>query len=316
MYRWIRALAVVFSIIQPAFAQEFPTTLVRMIVGFPPGGGADLTARLVSRKLNEIWGRPVVVENRPGAGGNLAAALVARAKPDGYTLIVMPGPAAPSLYPELTFDLRTQFAPIKLAGRGPNVLVLHPSVPASNVKELIALARSQPGKLNYASSGVGITPHLAAELFRKMTNTNLVHVPYKGAGPAVSDLVGGHVDLMIVSIPSVLGQIQSNRLKALGVTSLQRSPMLPHVPSLDEAGVPGYESYQWWGVLAPAGTPREIIAKLNSAMVKGLNAADIRKRLEEEGAEVVANSPSEFGDFFQKELAKWDSLISPAKKGS
>ena len=313
MVRWLAALAFAPWFIQPAPAQEFPVKSVRIVVGFPPGGGADLTARLISPKLNEAWARPVIIDNRPGAGGNLAADIVAKAPADGYTLIVMPGPGAPSLYPNLPFDTRKDFAPITLAGRGPNVLVVHPSVPAANVKELIALARTRAGGLNYASSGIGITPHLSAELFRKMAKVNIVHVPYKGAGPAVSDLVGGHVDLMIVSIPSVLGQIKGGRLKALGVTSLRRSPMLPEVPTLDQAGVPGYESYQWWGLLAPAGTPPDIIVKLNSALVKALNSPDVRKRYVDEGAEVVANSPAEFGDFFQKELTKWDGLVVPGK---
>jgi len=314
MYRLSSLLVIAFSVIQPALAQDFPTRPVRIIVGFPPGGGADLTARLISPKLNEAWGRPVIVDNRPGAGGNLAAELVAKASPDGYTIMVMPGPGAPSLYPKLPFDLRKDFAPITLAGRSPNVLVVHPSVPVSTVKALIALARSQSGKLNYASSGIGITPHLSGELFRKMAKVNIVHVPYKGAGPAVSDLVGGHVDLMIVSIPSVLGQINAHRLKALGVTSLQRSSMLPNVPTLNEAGVPGYESHQWWSLLAPAGTPSEIVMKLNAALVKALNAADVKKRFAEEGAEVVANTPAEFGDFFQKEITKWDGLFTAVAK--
>ncbi len=316
MYRCIGFLAIACSVVQPALAQDFPTRPVRIIVGFPPGGGADLAARLVAPKLNEAWAHPVIVDNRPGAGGNLAAELVAKAGADGHTIIVMPGPAALSLFPKLAFDLRKDFAPITLAGRAPNVLVVHPSVPASTVKGLIALAKSQPGKLNYASSGIGLTPHLSGELFRKMTKVNIVHVPYKGAGPAVSDLLGGHVDMLSSSIPSVLGQIKSQRLRALAVTSLQRSLMLPDVPTLNEAGVPGYELYGWWGMLAPAGTPSAIVMKLNAALVRGLNAADIRKRFADEGVEVVANTPAEFGDFFQKEITKWDSLFTVVAKPS
>jgi len=316
MYRWSGLLAIACSVIQPTFAQDFPTRPVRIIVGFPPGGGADLAARLVAPKLNEAWAHPVIVDNRPGAGGNLAAELVAKASADGHTIIVMPGPAALSLFPKLPFDLRKDFAPITLSGRAPNVLVVHPSVPASTVKELIALVKSQPGKLNYASSGIGLTPHLSGELFRKMTKVNIVHVPYKGAGPAVSDLLGGHVDMLSSSIPSVLGQIKSQRLRALAVTSLQRSLMLPDVPTLNEAGVRGYELYGWWGMLAPAGTPSAIVIKLNAALVKGLNAADIRKRFADEGVEVVANTPAEFGDFFQKEITKWDGLFTVVAKPS
>jgi tripartite-type tricarboxylate transporter receptor subunit TctC len=306
-------LAMMCTPIVTAIAQDFPSKPVRVVVGFPPGGGADMTARIVAQKLNEIWARPVIVDNRPGAGGNVAAELVAKGTADGYAILVMPGPAAPSLYPKLAFDFRNDFAPITLAGRGPNVLVVHPSVPAASVRELIALAKAQPAKLNYASSGVGITPHLAGELFRKMANIDIVHVPYKGAGPAVTDLVAGHVELMIVSIPSVLGYVQARRLRALGVTSLRRSSMLPQVPSVDEAGVRGYETYQWWGVVAPAATPSDTVAKLNAAIVKGLNASDAKKRYADEGAEVVANSPAEFGDFFQKELTKWDRVMSASK---
>ncbi len=316
MYRWIGLLTIACSVIQPVLAQDFPTRPVRIIVGFPPGGGADLAARLVAPKLNEAWAHPVIVDNRPGAGGNLAAELVAKASADGHTVIVMPGPAALSLFPKLAFDLRKDFAPITLAGRAPNVLVVHPSVPASTVKALIALAKSRPGKLNYASSGIGLTPHLSGELFRKMTKINIVHVPYKGAGPAVSDLLGGHVDMLSSSIPSLLGQIKSQRLRALAVTSLQRSSMLPDVPTLNEAGVPGYELNGWWGMLAPAGTPSAIVIKLNAALVKGLNAADIRKRFADEGVEVVANTPLEFGDFFQKEITKWDGLFTVMAKPS
>jgi tripartite-type tricarboxylate transporter receptor subunit TctC len=303
-------LAIACVHIAPATAQDFPSKPVRVVVGFPPGGGADMTARVVAQKLNEIWARPVIVDNRPGAGGNVAAELVAKVAPDGYTILVMPGPAAPSLYPKLSFDFRKDFAPVTLAGRAPNVLVVHPSLPASSVKQLIALAKAQPGKLNYASSGVGITPHLAAELFRKMAGIDIVHVPYKGAGPAVTDLVAGHVELMIVSIPSVLGYVQASRLRALGVSSLKRSPTLPQVPSINEAGLRGYESYQWWGVVAPAAIPADILDKVNAAIVKGLNASDAKKRYADEGAEVVANSPAEFREFFQKELVKWDRVVS------
>ena len=318
MYRWIGLLASVFAVIQPAPAQDFPVPkkTIRLIVGFPPGGGADLAGRLVAKKLNEVWAQQVIVDNRPGAGGNLAAELVAKAAPDGYTLIVMPGPAALSLSPKLPFDMRKDFAPITLAGRAPNVLVVHTSVRASTLKELIALARSQPGKLNYASSGIGLTPHLSGELLRKMANVNIVHVAYKGAGPAVSDLLGGHVDMLSSSIPSVLGYTKSQRLRALAVTSLQRSMMLPEVPTMNEAGVPGYELNGWWGMLVPAGTPSGIVMKLNAEMVKALTAADTRKSFAEGGVDVVANTPAEFGDFFQKEITKWDSLFTGAAKPS
>jgi tripartite-type tricarboxylate transporter receptor subunit TctC len=318
MHRWMGVLCMVLSTIQPASAQDFPVPgrPVRIIVGFPPGGGADLAARLLAPKLSESWAHPVIVDNRPGAGGNLAAEFVARAAPDGHTIIVMPGPAALSLFPEVPFDLKNDFAPITLAGRSPNVVVVHPSVPASTVKELIALARSQPGKLNYASSGIGLTPHLSGELLRRMTSTDIVHVPYKGAGPAVTDLVGGRVHLMSVSITAVLGFIRDQRLRAIGVTSLERWFLLPDVPTLHEAGVPGYELYGWWGILAPAKTPREVVMKLNAAAVEGLNSADIRKRFAAEGVEVVANTPAQFSDFLYEEVAKWDALFAGSAKPS
>ena len=312
IYSRIGSLMILLSVAQAAFAQDFPAPgkPVRVIVGFPPGGGADLAARILAPKLSETWNHPVIVDNRPGAGGNLGAELVAKASPDGHTLLVMPGPSALSLFPKLAFDMRRDFAPITLAGRAPNVVVVHPSVPASTVQELIALARSQPGKLNYASSGLGLTPHLSGELFRKMTKTNIVHIPYKGAGPAVTDLLGGHVDMLSVSIPAVLGFIKSRRLRALGVTSDKRWFLLPDVPTLHEAGVPGYELYGWWGLFAPSKTPPDVVNKAHAAAAKGLNSADVKKRFADEGVEVVANTPAQFGDFFQKEITKWDGLFA------
>jgi tripartite-type tricarboxylate transporter receptor subunit TctC len=249
------ALLVVTS--AAAFAQGFPAKTVRVVVGFPPGGAADIAARLISQKLGDLWGRQVIVDNRPGAGGNLAADMVAKAAPDGYTLHLAFGPTAPSMYPKLPFDPQKDFAPITLMAQSPMVLVVHPSLPASNVKELIALARSHPGKLNYASTGVGITVHLAMEQFRIMAKVNIVHVPYKGASPAVVDLVGGQVELTILSTSSILGQIKTQRVRALAVTSLERSFMLPDVPTLNEAGVAGYETTIWWGLSAPASTRRQ-----------------------------------------------------------
>lgn len=308
----VAALAVLLISITSVMAQDYPLRPIRLVVGFAPGGGADSAARAVARKLNDTWGQPVVVDNRAGAGGNIAAEIVARAAPDGYTLLITsPGPVAinPALYPRLPYDPQKDLAPVTLVAAGPNVLVLHPNVPASNVQELIALARSKPGGLNYASSGIGTTPHLSGELFKLAAKVNMVHVAYKSAGPAVIDLIGGRVDLMLVSVPSVLTQIRALRLKALAVTSLKRSSALPELPTLDESGLPGFEVSAWWGLLVTAGTSRDLIAKLNTAVVKSLNSGDTKERLAAEGAEVVGNTPAEFGDFIRKETAKWAGVI-------
>jgi tripartite-type tricarboxylate transporter receptor subunit TctC len=311
--RWHSAgLAIIFLSITPVMGRDYPIKPIRLVVGFAPGGGADGVARSVAKQLNETWGRSVIVDNRAGAGGNIAAEIVASAVPDGYTLLITsPGPIVinPALYPRLPYDPQKDLAPITLVAAGPNVLVLNPGVRASNVQELIALARSKPGGLNYASSGIGSTPHLSGELFKLAAKINLVHVAYKGAGPAVIDLMGGRVELMLVSAPSVLTQIRAHRLRALAVTSLKRSPALPELPTLDESGLPGFEATAWWGLLVTAGVSRDLIAKLNAAVVKSLNSGDTKERLAAEGAEVVGNTPAEFGDFIRKETTKWANVI-------
>ena len=299
-----------------ALALNFPERPMRIVVGFVPGGGADATARLVAHKLYETWGKPVVVDNRAGAGGNFAAEIVAKSAPDGYTLLLTsPGPVVinPSLYRQLAYNPERDLAPVTLVASGPNVLAVRPALPASDVRDLIALARGKPGSLTFASSGIGSIPHLSAELFKTAAKVELVHVAYKGAGPAVIDLIAGRVDLMFVSAQSALSQIRAQRLKALAVTSLNRSATLPELPTLDEAGVPGYESVAWWGLLVPAGTPREIVVKLNTAVVKSLSQPDTKEKLASEGAEIVANSPAQFHDFLRKEAAKWANVIDAAK---
>ncbi len=296
-------------------AQDFPSKPVRLVVGFPPGGGADGAARAVAQKLNEVWGQPVVVDNRAGAGGNVAADIVAHAVADGHTLLITsPGPLVinPVLYGNLPYDAQKDFAPITLIAAGANVLVVHPSVSANSTHELMALARSKAGGLNYASSGIGTIPHLSGELFRIAAKLPLTNIVYKGAGAAVIDLVAGRVDLMLVSVPSVLTQIRAKRLRALAVTTLKRAAALPELPTLDESGVPGYESIAWWGVLAPAGTPRAVVTTLNKTIVKSLNAADTRERLATEGAEVAGNTPAEFDVFLKREVKKWTGVIRTA----
>lgn len=293
-------------------AQDFPLRPVRLIVGFAPGGGADRAARLVAQKLNDAWGQSVVVDNRPGADGNVATEIVSKAAPDGYTLLLSsPGPivTSPFLYTKLPFDPQKDFAPITLIGSTASVMAVHPSVPVSNVRELIALARSRPGGLNFASSGFGSTPHLAMALFMSAAQINMVHVPYKGSGPAVIELMAGHVDATIVGIPTLLPHIRAQRAKAIAVTSLKRSAALPEVPTVDESGVPGYETFTWWGLLAPAGVPASLIARINQIVVKSLKSPEMREALARTGADAIGNSPDEFRAFVQKESAKWSRFI-------
>ncbi len=292
-----------------------PNKPIRIVVGFPPGGGADVVARLIAQKLHETWGQTVVVDNRPGAGGNVGTDIVAKSSPSGYTLLLTsPGPVTvnQSLM-SLPYNPRKDFAPITLVGFGPNTLVVPPALPATGVKELIALARARANRLNYASSGPGSTPHLSAELFKMMAKVNMVHVPFKGAGPAVVDVVAGRVDVIIVNVGAILSQVQAQRLRALAVTSLRRSPVFPDVPTLDEAGLPGYEAGVWWGLLAPAGTPAAVVDQLQQAVAGSLKTSEIRSRLmAAEGAEVIANAPKEFAQFLEKETAKWAGVIKAA----
>ena len=313
--RWnVAALAILLVCVTPVMAQDYPVKPIRLVVGFPPGGGADGAARLVAQKLNETWRQSVVVDNRAGAGGNLAAEIVARSTADGYTLLMTsPGPVAinPSLL-KLPYNPRTELAPVTLVAFGPNVLVVNPASSATSLKELIALARGSSNRLNYGSSGVGTTPHLSAELLKLMAKVDMVHVPYKGAGPAAIDLVAGRLDLMIVSAPTVLNLVRAQRLKALAVTSLARLSVLSDVPTFNEAGLPGYEAGVWWGLLAPAGTPAALINKLHQAVAAILQTSDTRSRISAEGAEVVGNTPKAFGEFIQKETIKWAGVIKAA----
>ena len=299
-----------------AHAQSgFPSKPVRLVVGFVPGGGADTAARLAAQKLYESWGQQVVVDNRAGAGGNTAAEIVAKSTPDGYTLLLSsPGPVAinPAMQVKLAFDPQRDFSPITQVAFGPNMLAVPVSLKAANVKELITLAASSPGKLSYGSSGMGSTPMLSAELFRMMAKVDLLGVSYKGATPAVIDLVAGRLDILLMSIPSILPQVRAQRLRALAITSLTRSPLLPDLPTLHESGLTGYEAGVWWGMLAPAGLPRELVARINSAVVRGLRAPEVVSRLAAEGVDIAATSPAEFAAFIRDETAKWSRVVKAA----
>ena len=296
-------------------AQEFPSRPLRLVVGFPPGGGADGAARAVAQKLTESLGQAVVVDNRSGAGGNVAAEIVAHAVADGHTLLVTsPGPVVinPALYSSLPYDPQKELAPVTLIAAGANVLTVHPAVQANNVQQLMALARSKPDTLNYASSGIGTIPHLSGELFRIAARLPVVHVAYKGAGAAVIDVMAGRADYILVSVPSVLTQIRAKRLRALAVTTLKRAAALPDLPTIDESGLPGYESIAWWGVMAPAAVPMSVVSTLNRTIVKSLNATETRERQATEGVEVAGTTPAQFGDFLKRETAKWAQVIKTA----
>jgi len=295
-----------------ALPQNYPSRPIRMIVPFPAGGTADLLARQIGQTMSEALRQQVIIENRTGAGGNIGADLAARSKPDGYTLLmgtVSTHPINPNLYPNMPYDPVKDFAPVTMVARMPNLLVVHPSVPANNVAELIALAKARPGALAFASAGNGTTQHLAGELFKKMTGVDMIHVPYKGNAPAVTDLVGGQVQVMFDNIPVSLQQVRAGKLRALAVTGPARSPVLPELPSLAEAGLPGYSITSWFGLYAPSGTSPQIIERLNREANKALATAQIRRRLTDQGIEPAGGTPGQFADFMRAELVKWGKIV-------
>ncbi len=297
-----------------AHAQDYPFRPVRIVVPYPPGGPNDIIVRIVAQKLTETRGQPFVVENRPGAGGNIGTDFVAKAAPDGHTLLSV-GPGSLIINPligKVPYDTARDFAPVTLMARAPNALVAHPSLPAGSVKELIALARSQPGRINYGSGGNGSTPHLAGALFASMAGIALTHVPYKGTAPAAADLIGGQVQIAFLGIPTVLAHVKSGKLRVLAVTGKRRSPELPGVPTVDEAGVPGYELSPWYGLLAPSGAPREIVARLAAEVTKIVRAAEISDKLAVQGAEVAGGTPEEFRAVIQADISTWARVIKDA----
>jgi tripartite-type tricarboxylate transporter receptor subunit TctC len=308
-FAWFVLLAAAIAL--PAAAQNYPTRPVRLIVGFAPGGGEDNNARMLAPKLSEYLGQQVVVENVPGAGTNIANERVARAAPDGYTLLINTAALAinMALYRDLPFDALRDFAPVSVFSESPNVLVVNAKLAARNVKELVAMARSAPGKLNYSSAGVGTTQHLAAELFKLRTGTFIVHIPYKGTAPSMTALIAGEVDLSFANIPSIQGHLKSGRLRALAATAARRDPQLPDVPTMKEAGVEGVEVVVWYGVLAPSGTPREIVHRLADGIQRATHDTEVRKRMLEQGAAPVGNTPEEFGKLLREEVARWAEVV-------
>jgi len=306
------ALAGVTSLVQAQVA--YPTRTVRLIVPSSPGGGTDISARILAPQLTQFLGQQVIVENRPGAGTMIGGEAVARAAPDGYTLLMGISTLAinPAMYKKVPYDALKDLAPISQAVALSNVLVIHPSLPPRNLGEFIAFAKARPGQLNFASAGKGTSPHLSMELFLVLAKLNMLHVPYKGSGPGVTDLIAGHVPVMMPNMLSAQPHIKSGRLRALGVTGTKRAPGAENIPTIAEAGVPGYEAVQWYGVLAPAGTPRDIIAKLHAGVVRALQNSDVRKRLMNDGAEPVGSSPEQFSTYIRAETEKWAKVIKAA----
>jgi tripartite-type tricarboxylate transporter receptor subunit TctC len=300
------------SIWSVASAQApYPSKPLRFILPFPPGGGTDTLGRVIGQKLGELLGQQVVMDNRPGAGANLGAEIAAKSPPDGYTIFM--GNVAhtinASLYSKLNYDLVKDFATVTMLASTPNILVVHPSLPAKSVKELVALAKARPGQLDYASSGGGSSSHLAAELFNNMAGVKMTHVPYKGGGPAVVALISGQVSVGFATTPSVMPHVKSNKLRGLAVTSARRLPLAPDLQTISEAGVSGYEAVTWYGLLVPAGTPKEIITRLHAEAVKTLGLPDIRKRLDASGFEAIGNTPEEYAAYTRNEIDKWAKVI-------
>lgn len=306
--RWIGAAAVLL-LSATAQAQNYPTKPIRLVVGFPPGGSNDIVARLLAPKLSQLVGTQVVVENRPGANATIGTDLVAKAPPDGYTLLLgsaSPLAISPFTYPSIPYDTLRDFAAITTVASTPEMLAIHPALPARNLKELVALAKSQPGKLNFASSGSGGLPHLAIELFKKLGNVNILHVPYKGAGPALTDLLGGHVHGMIMDLPVPLPHVKSGKLRGIAITAEKRTELLPELPTSVEQGMPGVIAVNWFAIMAPAKTPKPIVDRLYTTVVQAATAPDMKDQFRAQGVEaLVQPSPDAFTSFLRKDLERW-----------
>ena len=309
---WLAAAMLIAVSMQPLLGQDYPEKTIRIIVPYSPGGTADMLARTIGQTMAESLGQQVIIDNRPGAGGNIGADLAAKAAADGYTLLM--GTVAthainPNLYPKIPFDAARDFAPIVLVATLPNILVVNPSVAARNTKELIALAKSKPGELAFASAGNGTSQHLSGELFKKMTGVDMTHVPYKGSAPAVTDLVGGQVQLMFDNIPSSLPQVRAGKLRALAVTGPRRSPVLPDLPTVSEAGLTGFSMTSWFALFAPAGTPAKIVLRLNKEAGKAIASKELRQRWMAQGIEPAGGTPEELDAFRRIEAPKWGKIV-------
>ena len=315
---FIRLRALIFSFIliglaiSPGQAAEYPSRPVTLVVAFTPGGPSDVLARIVGKKMEQLLGQPFVIENRPGAGGNVAAEGVAHAAPDGYTLLMGNNSILATneaLYKHLNYSPGKDFIPITLVGTQANILVVNPDVPAHSLKELIAHAKTQPGKINFASSGYGAAAHLAGELFKSEAKIDIVHVPYKGAAPALQDVIAGHDQMMFATAASVIGHIHGGRVRALAVTTLKRTQILPDLPTMDEAGLKGFEASTWHGLVAPAGTPPQIITALHDAAVKALHDPAVQSSLGKLGVDLVGDTPQEFQTYIKNEIPKWTAIV-------
>ena len=297
-----------------AAAADYPDQPIRLVVPFPAGGGADNLARMIMPRVEKILGQPIVIDNRPGAGGNVGAEVVARAAPDGYMLLLANPSLAisPLIYPKLNYRPTEDFAYVGQYGTVPNVLVVHPSIPARNVQEFIAYVKKNPGRLNYGSPGYGTSPQMSSELFKAMTDTFIVHIPFRGSGPAQAAMLGGEIQMMIDNLPPQLAHIKSGKVRALAVTSLTRSSVLPEVPTMDEAGLKGYEVTAWFGLAAPAATPRPVIMRLNEALNRAMQDPQTHDAFVSRGATIVTGTPEQFRDFIKGEMVKWEPIVKRA----
>jgi tripartite-type tricarboxylate transporter receptor subunit TctC len=305
-----------FAGAQTTLASPYPAKPIHIVVPFTPGGSTDILARSIGQELSKAWGQPVIVDNVPGAGGSVGADKVAKAVADGYTLLMGHiGTLAvnPSLYPNLPYDAVKSFAPVAWVARVPNVLVVHPSVPATSVKELVAFAKAHPGQLNYGSGGNGSAANLATEYFKLQTGASITHIPYRGTAPAVTDLMGGQIQVLFTGAPAVLGQIKTGQLRALAVSSPKRLEALPNLPTVAETGYKDFEADQWYGIVAPAGTPKEIVAKLNAQINQALASTEIKVRMTSEGAIATPATPEVFGQLIVREIARWKPVIQSGR---
>jgi tripartite-type tricarboxylate transporter receptor subunit TctC len=305
-------IAALLLLAAPARAADYPSRPVMLVVAFTPGGPSDVLARIVGKKMEELLGVPFIIENRPGAGGNIAAESVAHAAPDGHTLLMGNNSILAtneSLYKKIGYSPQKDFIPITLIGTQANILVVNPNIPAQSLKELIALCKAQPGKINFASSGYGAVAHLAGELFKAEAHVNIVHVPYKGAAPALQDVIGGHNQMMFATAASVIGHIHGGKVRAIAVTTLKRTSVLPDVPTMDEAGLKGFDASTWHGLVAPAGTPPQVIATLHDAAVKALQDAGVQESLGRLGVDIVGDTPEQFKAYIAAEIPKWTAIV-------